>query len=160
MCLRVNQEFAVIIYLLSTASHMLPRQHVLQVCHNIGNHSPQCRAEVHVMRVLNTHGVTLTMVEPEVSTVCHMKAGTWMRDRKKDKRHLLYTKWHKKITCWKVELFHVITLKEPSSVYLSDPFLWKGSDSCHFFKWRVSPVWSKQATDTKKYYFTLWHLFV
>lgn len=59
---------------------MLPGQHVLQVCHHVGDHGPQCRAEVHLSGVLNGHGVALAVVEPKVTTVCHMEAGTWMRD--------------------------------------------------------------------------------
>lgn len=55
----------------------LPIKHLLQVCHDIRNNGPQCRAEVHVLRVLNGHGVTFTVMEPEVATVGHMEAGSW-----------------------------------------------------------------------------------
>lgn len=57
----------------------LPIKHLLQVCHDIRNNGPQCRAEVHVLRVLNGHGVTFTVMEPEVATVGHMEAGSWTR---------------------------------------------------------------------------------
>lgn len=57
-------------------AHRLPGQHVLQVCHHIGHHSPQRGAEVHLSRVLHSHGVALAVMEPEVAAICHMEAGT------------------------------------------------------------------------------------
>lgn len=54
----------------------LPGEHVLKVSHNISNHGPQGGAEVHVCGVLNSHGVTFTVVEPKVPTVFYMEAGT------------------------------------------------------------------------------------
>lgn len=86
MCFVISHQFRVIT-LSSCPLHIpyLPTQHVLQVCHDIGNNSPQRRAEIHIMRVLNGHGVTFTVVEPKVAAVFHVEAGTWIRGRDKDR---------------------------------------------------------------------------
>lgn len=75
----------------------LPGQHFLKVSHNISDHSPQCWAEVHVLRVLNSHGVPFTVVEPKVPTVFTTEAGTWETDGERgenwsygDVTHVIY----------------------------------------------------------------------
>lgn len=68
----------------SSQQVVLSGQHFLQVCHDISNHGPQCRAEVHVSRVLDAHGVAFTVVEPKVTAVCHVEAGTWMTQGQND----------------------------------------------------------------------------
>lgn len=65
----------------SSLPNWLPGQHVLQVCHHVRHHGPQRWAEVHVSRILDGHGVTFGVVEPEVSAVSHVEAGTWQAEK-------------------------------------------------------------------------------
>lgn len=68
----------------------LPGQHLLQVSHYVGHHRPQGRTQVHFYGALNRHGVSVGVVEPEVSTVCNVQAGSWRTDTTKPVRSHLH----------------------------------------------------------------------